>query len=100
MNTLRGHDSACFGLAWTSDMQRLASTSDDKTLKIWDWKTEKCLVTCQGLHVYLNPHTAYQEVRTLSLLPLKVPSWWSLQFSMPTYLHMFVHILHVLSVFR
>jgi WD40 repeat protein/Tfp pilus assembly protein PilF len=43
--TLSGHWSAVFGLAWTSDGSRLASGSFDQTAKLWDVRRAEVLRT-------------------------------------------------------
>ena len=40
INTLKGHDFAVFSLAFSPDGNRLASGSSDKTIKLWNAKTE------------------------------------------------------------
>ncbi|KAK0719401.1 WD40-repeat-containing domain protein, partial [Lasiosphaeris hirsuta] len=48
LSTLQGHDDWVLSVAWSHDSTRLASCSDDKTVKIWDPATGQCLSTLQG----------------------------------------------------
>ena len=47
-DTLVGHTGAVTRLAWSPDGRRLATTSDDKTARIWDPTTGKTLRTLTG----------------------------------------------------
>lgn len=59
LSTLEGHESTVWSISWEKAGNRLASVSDDKTLKIWkrfkkdslqnnyDWK---CVCTVSGFH--------------------------------------------------
>ncbi|MDD2756326.1 MAG: DUF4365 domain-containing protein, partial [Methanothrix sp.] len=46
--TLKGHEGYVWGVAVTPDDRTVISGSDDKTLKIWDLATGKCLGTLEG----------------------------------------------------
>jgi eukaryotic-like serine/threonine-protein kinase len=47
-HTLRGHEQAVSGLAFSPDGRRLASASWDKTLKVWDLTTDREIATLTG----------------------------------------------------
>src|SRR5439155_9657849 len=59
LRTLRGHAGGIFSVAYSPDGQRLATSSEDKTIKIWD-RSGKELLTLQG-------HT--QSVWTVAFSP-------------------------------
>ncbi|KPA36057.1 nwd1 protein [Fusarium langsethiae] len=48
MQTLEGHGSWVYSVAFSADGQRLASGSDDKTVKMWDTATGACMQTLEG----------------------------------------------------
>ncbi|KAL2126257.1 hypothetical protein VTI74DRAFT_1305 [Chaetomium olivicolor] len=48
LQTLEGHSSGVTSVAWAHDATRLASASEDKTIKIWDPATGECLSTFEG----------------------------------------------------
>jgi WD40 repeat protein len=43
-----GHENSVRGCAWSADGLRIASASDDHTLRIWDAKSGACLATLEG----------------------------------------------------
>ena len=45
---LREHSGDVTSVAWSTDGQRLASTGDDRTIKIWNMETEEALVSFCG----------------------------------------------------
>lgn len=46
--TLEGHSSHVNSVAFSHDSTRLASASDDSTLKVWDTSSCECLLTLEG----------------------------------------------------
>ena len=46
--TISGHKLGISDVAWSPDSKFLASASDDKTLKIWELGSGKCLKTLKG----------------------------------------------------
>ena len=48
LQTLEGHSSWVSSVAFSHDSTRLASASDDKTVKIWDASSGECLQTLEG----------------------------------------------------
>ena len=45
MKSLEGHTHWVCHSVFSSDSQKLASLSEDKTIKVWDVKTGECLTT-------------------------------------------------------
>lgn len=45
LRTLNGHDNWVRGLAFAPDGRHLLSVSDDKTLRVWDLATGRCVKT-------------------------------------------------------
>ncbi|MEP0777011.1 hypothetical protein NDI39_05205 [Microcoleus sp. ZQ-A2] len=48
LNILQGHTNGVWSVAFSRDGQRLASGSDDHTLRLWDVHEGRCLKTLQG----------------------------------------------------
>jgi len=46
--TLQGHESWVYSVAFSSKVDILASGSRDRTVKLWDWRTGECLHTLVG----------------------------------------------------
>ncbi|EEB07266.2 WDR6 family WD repeat protein [Schizosaccharomyces japonicus yFS275] len=45
---LRGHDGACFDLKFSKDFSTLCSVSEDRSVRLWDLKTNNCIGTGYG----------------------------------------------------
>jgi WD40 repeat protein len=52
LETLRGHASWVWSVAFSPQGQLLASCSSDETIKLWDTKTGKCLKTLRSDRPY------------------------------------------------
>jgi WD40 repeat protein len=48
LQTLEGHSGSVRSVAFSHDSTRLASASDDSTVKIWDASNGDCLQTLEG----------------------------------------------------
>ncbi|ERF68387.1 hypothetical protein EPUS_06803 [Endocarpon pusillum Z07020] len=48
LQTLEGHSSSVWSVAFSHDLTRLASGSQDNTVKIWDASSGECLQTLEG----------------------------------------------------
>jgi WD40 repeat protein len=48
LRTLEGHTSSVHSVAVTSDSRFIVSASEDKTLKVWDLETGRCLATLEA----------------------------------------------------
>ena len=57
LQTLEGHSSSVRLVAFSHDSTRLASASDDKTVKIWDVSSGACLQTLEGHSHWVNSVT-------------------------------------------
>ncbi|KAF2742658.1 WD40 repeat-like protein [Sporormia fimetaria CBS 119925] len=54
LQTLEGHSDGVSSVAFSHDSTRLASASDDSTLKIWDASSGACLQTLEGHSSYVR----------------------------------------------
>ncbi|KAF2811373.1 HET-D [Mytilinidion resinicola] len=54
LQTLEGHSSYVNSVAFSHDSTRLASASNDRTVKIWDASSGACLQTLEGHSRYVN----------------------------------------------
>ncbi|KAH8651716.1 hypothetical protein BGZ61DRAFT_229661 [Ilyonectria robusta] len=54
LQTLEGHGDSVSSVAFSADGQRLASGSDDKTVKVWDAATGACVQTLEGHGDWVN----------------------------------------------
>ncbi|KAH7116649.1 hypothetical protein B0J13DRAFT_630282 [Dactylonectria estremocensis] len=67
LQTLEGHGGLVNSVAFSADSQRLASGSDDKTVKVWDAETGACVQT-------LDPTTNSLLSTGIGLLNLDLPT--------------------------
>jgi len=54
LQTLEGHSNRVISVAFSHDSARLASASDDSTVKIWDASSGECLQTLKGHSNWVN----------------------------------------------
>ncbi len=54
MKTLSGHTEGVSDIAWAHDSERLASASDDKTVRLWDASTVRSLFVCVQFVTYAS----------------------------------------------
>jgi WD40 repeat protein len=64
---LEGHSDSVRSVAFSPDLARLASASDDKTVKIWDINNGKCLQTLEGHNNNVNSVTFSPDLARLAL---------------------------------
>ena len=53
-HTLRGHDNVVLRLTWSRDGKTLASTSVDRTIRLWDLASGNCRSVLRGHHAGVN----------------------------------------------
>ncbi|KAH7302810.1 WD40-repeat-containing domain protein, partial [Stachybotrys elegans] len=77
VQTLEGHDRLVWSVAFSADGQRLASGSDDKTVKVWDAATGACVQTLEVgrviTHLSFNPMANSLISAETGLLNLDLP---------------------------
>ena len=52
--TLKGHTDGIGGISWSPDGRLLASSSRDRTVRLWDVKSEDCIRTLEGHALAVN----------------------------------------------
>lgn len=74
LQTLEGHGLSVSSVAFSADGQRLASGSDDRTIKVWDAATGACLQTLKAgfipAHLSFDPKTNTRLFTDIGLLSL------------------------------
>jgi WD40 repeat protein len=66
MSTLEGYSNPISSIAWSYDRSQLASSSTDKTIRIWDLATGKCILTLEGHSSLISPITWSQSESRLA----------------------------------
>ncbi|KAF2815354.1 HET-domain-containing protein [Mytilinidion resinicola] len=64
LSTLEGHSNSVKSVAFSHDSTRLASASDDRTVKIWDASSGACLSTLEGHSNYSVRSVAFSHDST------------------------------------
>ena len=54
LQTLEGHSDYVFSVSFSPDGTKVASGSDDMTVKLWDVTSGECLQTLEGHSNYVN----------------------------------------------
>ncbi|RYP50301.1 hypothetical protein DL768_004154 [Monosporascus sp. mg162] len=77
LQTLEGHSDSVNSVAFSHDSARLASASDDTTVKIWDAGSGACLQTLEGHNDSVNSVTfSYDSARLASASDDKTVKIW------------------------
>jgi WD40 repeat protein len=99
LGTLNGHTGIVWGIAFSPDVQMLASVSSDKTARIWDWRTGSLLKSLdfpgEAVSVSFSPDghilavggvdEPQNQVQNAAIWTFSVGSWQH-QFKLPEYL--------------
>jgi WD40 repeat protein len=73
LQTLKGHSSSVYSVAFSHDSSKLVSASDDKTAKVWDASSGACLQTLNiGKALYIlsfDPTSSilYSEIGSIAI---------------------------------
>ena len=74
LKTLRGHKESVYTLSYINDCSYIESGSDDRTIKVWDANTGKCLKTSEGREEFnfssitYSPDSSLYAWRTLEII--------------------------------
>ena len=64
--TLQGHTSAVMGVAWHPDGDRLASASTDRSVRVWDPRTGKLMLSLVDLSSQMTTVAWSPDGKTLA----------------------------------
>ena len=85
LQTLEGHSDRVYSVAFSHDSTRLASASDDSTVKIWDASSGACLQTLEGYSKWVNstdlvfillPHTVEPQQTIRQRIAISSDGTW------------------------
>ena len=93
---LYGHTSSIQQLALHNEKHHLLSLGSDKTVKIWDVKTYKCLISLTDMNVY-RPENTFMTIvfdtrfKNIVLATRKINIW-------PVRIYIYIYIIYIYSL--